>query len=193
MVEDGRRARQNEGKVLILDGAKRRYSRGERIEITTLAAECGISRSAAYRWFGDNENLLAEVLAEWIREHFNGPLLESADKSGRERVLVVLHGFLRDVAESDSLTALLTHEPRRALKVLVSSTHHVQRTTIELVGDLLAEEGTHDLAGGVPLRERAYAVVRLLEAFLYIDAAAGQERDVDAAVRLIALIISPGT
>jgi hypothetical protein len=42
--------------------ARERYLRGQRIELTALAAEHGVSRATAYRWFGDNDRLLAEAV-----------------------------------------------------------------------------------------------------------------------------------
>jgi AcrR family transcriptional regulator len=193
MASDGRRLRQKEGMALMRSGALRRYRQGQRIEIASLASELGVSRASAYRWFGDNDRLLAEVLVGRVQDNFHARLLENADKSGRKRVLGVVEGFLRHAASSERFDVLLRREPRRVLKVVASSFHHVQRSTVQLVEQLLEEEqaaGCLDLP--VSTGTLAYAVVRLMEAYLYSDVMAGEKRDLDTAVRLVGLLI-PGT
>ncbi|HZZ48644.1 MAG TPA: QsdR family transcriptional regulator [Pseudonocardia sp.] len=190
MVNDGRRFRQKEGKGLILGAALRRYRQGQRIEIASLASELGISRASAYRWFGDNDRLLADVLVDRVQDNFHARLLENADKTGRQRVLDVVAGFLRHAAGSERFDVLLQREPQRVLKVVASSSHRVQGVTVQLVEQLLDEEqsaGFLDLA--VPAGTLAYAVVRLMEGYLYADVMAGEKRDVDTAVRLVGLLI----
>jgi AcrR family transcriptional regulator len=77
------RERQRENcKARILTDARDRYMRGQRIELTALAAEHGVGRATAYRWFGDNERVLAEVLGERARKNFldrisNGKMIRS--------------------------------------------------------------------------------------------------------------------
>lgn len=189
-MSDGRRLRQKEGMALIRNAALRRYRLGQRIEIAALASELGVSRASAYRWFGDNDRLLAEVLVGRVQDNFQARLLENADKSGRARVLGVVDGFLRYAASSERFEALLRREPQRVLKVVASSSHPVQLATVRLVEQLLEEERA---AGRLELPSDAgtlaYAVVRLMEAYLYADVMAGEKRDLDTAVRLVGLLI----
>jgi AcrR family transcriptional regulator len=190
MASDPRERRREDGKARILDAARERYVRGQRIELATLAAEQGISRASAYRWLGDNDRLMAEVLGERVRENFAGRVRENAGKSGRARVLSVVDGFLRHAAGSERLEAMLRREPNRVLKILASSAHGVQQMVVRLFEDLLNEEqsaGHLELA--VPAHTLAYGIVRLLEAYLYADVVAGEERDIESAVQIIGLLM----
>jgi AcrR family transcriptional regulator len=80
---DARERQREECKARILTGARDRYMRGQSIELTALAAEHGVGRATAYRWFGDNERVLAEVLGERARENFGDRIREHADRFAR--------------------------------------------------------------------------------------------------------------
>jgi AcrR family transcriptional regulator len=185
------RERQREdSRARIVAGAQDRYLCGQRVELTTLAAEHGVSRATAYRWFGDNERLLAEVLGERVRDNFLARILEHADKSGPARVLAVVEGVLRYSARSKPLEALLWREPNRVLKILASSAHDIQGMEVQLLETLLTDEhAAGHLQLPVPARTLAYGIIRLMEAYLYADVMAGEPRDIDNAVRMVALLM----
>lgn len=181
-----------EGKARILQAARVRYLRGQRIELTTLATELGIGRATAYRWLGGNERLLAIVLTERISHNFARLLHDNREKTGREKVLGVVEGYLRHSAASTRLEALLHRDQRRALHVLAASAHGVPQLVIRLFEDLLTTEQCVDhLELPVPAHTLAYGIVSLIEAYLYADVFAGEKRDIDTAVHLIGLLVPP--
>jgi AcrR family transcriptional regulator len=175
---------------LIIAGARHRYLRGEPIELTTLAAEYGVSRATAYRWLGDNDSLLAEVLAERVRSNFRNRTAENAAQSGQDRVLAVIAGLLRHTSESDRFAELLRRAPHRVLKILASDGYPVRAVTIGLFEKLLEEERSagrlHLVA---PSREISHAIVRLLESFLYASVVADELVDVESTVDLVRLLL----
>jgi AcrR family transcriptional regulator len=164
--------------------------RGQRIELTALAAEHNISRATAYRWFGDNDRVLAEVLGERTRDNFLDRIREHADKSGRDRVLAVVDGVLHHAANSERLEDLLRRDPNRVLKIVASSAHDIQRMEVQLLETLLDEEhAAGHLRLAVPAHTLAYGIIKLMEAYLYADVMAGEQRDIDTAVRIVALLM----
>src|SRR5262245_25508423 len=46
----------------VLHAARRRFLRGERVDMNDLAREVGIGRATLYRWVGSRDQLLGEVL-----------------------------------------------------------------------------------------------------------------------------------
>lgn len=181
-----------EGQARILQAARERYLRGQRIELTTLAAELGIGRATAYRWLGDNERLLAMVLTERIGHNFARLLCRNREKIGREKVLGVAEGYLRHAATSTRLEALLQRDQRRALHVLATSAHGVPQLVIGLFEELLiTEQRAGHLELPVPAHTLAYGIVCLIEAYLYADVFAGEKRDIDTAAQLIGLLVPP--
>ena len=188
---DLRERQREDSKARILAGARDRYMRGQRIELTALAAEYGVGRATAYRWFGDNERVLAEVLGERTRKNFLDRFREHTDKSGRDRVLAVVEGILRHAANSERLDALLHREPHRVLKILASSAYDIQRSEIQLLETLLTDEhAAGHLPLAAPAHTLAYGIIKLMEAYLYADVAAGEPRDIDSAVRIVALLMA---
>jgi hypothetical protein len=188
------RERQREdSKARILTGARDRYMRGQRIELTALAAEHGVGWATAYRWFGDNERVLADVLGERARKNFLDRIREHADKSGRDRILAVVEGILRHAAGSERLDALLRRDPSRVLKILASSAYDIQRREIQLLETLLTDEhAARHLPLVVPAHTPAYGILKLMETYLYADVVAGEPRDIDSAVRIVALLLPDG-
>lgn len=190
MATDLRSRRRDEGRALLLHAAQERYLRGERIEISTLASEHGISRASAYRWLGDNDRLLSDVLVSRARENFETQRKRHAGRRGRARILAMVHGFLHHAGESEHFDALLRREPQRALKLVASGAYGTQPVVVALFQELLEEEvAAGHLQLAIDAHTMAYAMVRLFEAFLYADIVAGEEQDLDRAVDLVGLLL----
>jgi len=191
-IIEGCASNQRSIEPLILERALRKYMDGQRIEVTSLAAEHGVSRAAAYRWLGSNERLLAEVVAERVRENFNARHRDHANKHGYERVLAIVEDFLR-YADDRQYFPQLGRKPQRLLKIVSSDAYPVRNVTVELFEGLLREEFVEAHVGSPVMPSViAHAIVRILESFLYSDIFAEQHRDVDKAVQLVALLI-PGS
>lgn len=191
MVSQPRHGTPEEGKARILRAARERYLGGKRIELTQLAAAEGIGRATAYRWLGDNDRLVAEILAERVRKNFVRLVRENNGLTGREKVLAVVAGFLRRAVESEHFEALLRRDERRVLKIVMTSAHGVQEMTKTLLEELLNEEhaaGHIDLPVAADIL--ASGIVRLIEAHIYADVVAGEKRDVEMALQVIGLLMA---
>ncbi len=177
---------------MILAAANARYVRGEPIDIATLALENHVSRATAYRWLGDNDSLLAEVMRRRTRDAFRAAEKKHRRRLGRARVLAVLRTFLHRIADSKHFAELLRREPRRALMIVASRVHPNQEDLICLVQELLEHEVGHGrLALPFDARTLARIVVRLGEAFVYADVVAGGMPDPDRAVETVEVLLSP--
>lgn len=157
--------------------ARAQYLAGERVDLTVLAARLGLGRATIYRWFGSRERLLGEVIAvafeellERTRAHHPG--------HGAAGLLEVFDGLNRSLARSFAVRRLLEQEQAGALRLLTSSTGTVQPRAVAAVQALIAAEveAGHYEPPADP-QTLAYAFVRLAEAFLYNDAAAGIRGD----------------
>lgn len=177
------------GRAELLDLARDWYIEGRPLEMRALAAEAGVSRATLYRWAGNRERLLGEVLAsmmagtvEWAREGAHG-----------EGVAFILHTYervLNAIAGSAPLHRLLMNEPELALRVLTSRHSVVQRQSVAALRAICQHEvdqGT--FRPPVDLDTLSYAAVRIGESFLYSDIITGTERDVAKAVEVVALML----
>jgi len=156
-----------------------RYLRGQRVDVQAIAAELGLGRATVYRWFGSREGLIGEVLTRAA-----DPLLDAARQSangrGGEALLDTFDRFNRSLADAPALRRFVEQERDAAVRIITSGTGNVQRHIVARIRDVIEDEvraGAYEPP--VETATLAYAIVRLAEAFLFNDAAAGMRGDVD--------------
>jgi hypothetical protein len=173
----------------LLDLARRRFLKGERIGLEDLSAELGISRATAYRWAGNADLLSGLVIASIAEDTFRRAASEARGR-GAARVVDVIARGMRYVATSAAYRAFLERDPQRALRIVASKDGPVLQRTIAMHEELLAEEvGRGTLELPVDTHTMAYALVRVVESFLYADAIAGETLELEKAVAILKLML----
>ncbi len=144
-----------------------------------IAAELGLSRASVYRWYGSRDGLLGAMLLQEYEQ-----MIARADAKrrtrGAARILDVLDRVARWETVNEPFRRYFENEPISGLRILTASDGPVQPRAVAAVAELIARVEEED--GYQPPLERellAYALVRLGEAFLYTDTAAGIRNDVD--------------
>jgi len=177
--------------------ARETFIAGERIDMGRLATSLGVDRTSLFRWVGNRDALLSEVL--WS---LAVPTLEQADAAaagmhGAERVASVLTTFVHDLITAEYFRTFLRREPARALRLLTTKESQIQRRYVAEVEALVDTElGPRPLGRDIEAREIAYLLVRISESFTYADLIAG---DVPSATRartafeLVLHLDRPGT
>ncbi|WP_051026969.1 QsdR family transcriptional regulator [Nocardia higoensis] len=173
----GRPASATREQVIAL--TRRAFLAGERVDVQSIAAELGLSRASVYRWFGSREGLLGAMLVQEYNQ-----MIAKADAKcraeGAHRIVEVLSRVARWETVNEPFRRYFENEPRSGLRILTASDGPVQPHAVTAVGALLARVERED---GFPLplaRDLlAYTLVRIGEAFLYTDTAAGLRNDVD--------------
>jgi AcrR family transcriptional regulator len=167
------------GRGDVLDAAMDRFLGGQRIDVQAIAAELGLGRATIYRWFGSREGLIGHVLVRAA-----DPLLREARAKARGRggpaLLETFDRFNRRLATAPALRSLLEQERDAALRIITSSGGIVQPHLVARIAGLIDEEaaaGRYDPP--VEPEVLGYAIVRLAEAFLFNDVAAGIRGEVD--------------
>jgi AcrR family transcriptional regulator len=163
----------------VLRAALHRYLRGRRVDVQAIAAELGLGRTTIYRWFGSRDELLGEVLARAV-----DPVIDEARAgargSGGRALLDTFDRLNRSLAESPALRKFVEEERDAALRVITSGSSFLQPHMVARIAGLIEEEvraGRYDAP--VEPATLGYAIVKLAEAFLFNDAAAGMRGDVD--------------
>jgi len=162
----------------VLDAALHRYLRGRRIDVQAVAAELGLGRTTIYRWFGSREALIGEVVFRAAE-----PLIEAARAGARGRggaaLLDTFDRLNRKLVDAPALLRFVEQERDAALRILTMDGIPQRR----MVGNItrLIENEVRIGAYTPPVEPAtlAYAIVKLAEAFLFNDAAAGMRGDVD--------------
>ncbi len=163
----------------MLAAALHRYLRGQRVDVRAIAAELGLGRTTIYRWFGSREGLLGEVLYRATE-----PLIVAARAGAREPggrgLLDTFDRLNRSLADAPALRQFLEQERDAALRIITSSGGTLQPNMVARITGLIEDEvraGHYEPP--VEPATLGYAIVRLAEAFLFNDAAAGMRGDVD--------------
>jgi AcrR family transcriptional regulator len=173
----GRRAAASRDDVVA--AAMHRYLRGQRVDIRAIALELGVGRATVYRWFGAREALVGEVLARAA-----DPLLDEARARAKGRggraLLDTFDRFNRSIVGAPALRQFVEQEREAALRVSTSGAGVVEPHLVGRIAALIEEEARRGhYEPPVEPATLAYAIVRLAEAFLFSDVAAGIRGDVD--------------
>ncbi len=154
-----------------------------------LAAEVGIDRATLFRWVGNREQLLSEVIWSVCTPTWQRALDETGG-AGAERVVGVFTAFASEVIASEFFRAYLRRERDRALKLLTTRAGIHQARVTALFEELLAvEQRSSRLHLPLPSHDMAYVMVRVAESFIYSDLIVGEEPDAAKAGAVIAALL----
>ncbi|MGP3923295.1 QsdR family transcriptional regulator [Streptomyces sp. 8N616] len=171
--------------------AREMFLAGTRLDMQALAARAGVSRATLYRWTGQREQLLADVIWSLTEDIWNASVRRSAHLSGTERIMAAVRRFLGFVADDSALRAFLRQETHAALRVLTGRDAGVQGRMVDAVAALLSTEAaTGAFVPRAEIEPLAFAMVRATEGFLYNDAVAAVEPDVETALSVLYLLIT---
>src|SRR5688572_1057014 len=113
----------------VLDAARARYLRGERVDVRSIATELGLSRNTLYTWFGSREELIGEVIAS-----VGVPLLQrcrrEARGTGGAALVDTFDRFNRAISAAPALRAFVEQEREVAVRVLTSRQGVSQRANV---------------------------------------------------------------
>jgi AcrR family transcriptional regulator len=158
------------------------------LDMGEVARRAGVGRSSLYRLCGDREGL-RDMLLRWMADiGWERALRSVGRRRGRSRLLAVLAAYARLVADDPGLRRALQADPERTLSLVTDHRRTVQPYVVDRVEKLLVEH-LDDVALALPPDQVAYGVVRLSESFVYADALAGREPDLDALGSLVALLL----
>jgi AcrR family transcriptional regulator len=171
--------------------ARRMYLRGRRVDMQALAAELGVSRATLYRWTGDREQLLSDLLWSLSDQIFEQAKADHPRHTGTKRLLAIFRQHVGALVEAHPLHVFLQQETHAALRILTSHDGGVQPRTVRALADLYREE---QQAGAftprADLDSLAYAVVRVTEGFIYNDAIVSlQPAAVERAASIVSLLL----
>src|SRR5215216_5723998 len=102
-----------------LERARTLFLRGERVDMGTLSSALGIGRTTLYRWVGDRERLMGDVLAELIDRTWDR-VIDEAEGKGDERAMDAGRRFMELTANFPPLRQFAEREPQLALRVLLA-------------------------------------------------------------------------
>jgi AcrR family transcriptional regulator len=162
---------------------------GEKLDMVAFAADLGISRATLYRWTGDRERLLADIVWADLQEMFTYLLARDTGR-GRARIHAIATAFLELLTTRSSLPSFLRNEGENGLRLVTDPDGDVHPRIVEALAELIAMEVAegHYRAPDDP-HLLADGIVTLGERFLYNGGAARANPDPAMAVRVMDLLL----
>ncbi|GAA4684641.1 QsdR family transcriptional regulator [Frondihabitans cladoniiphilus] len=161
--------------------ARRTFLAGERVDMNVLAASLGVDRTSLFRWLGNRDALLSEVL--WsLAEPTLVRLERASPATGSARLTSILGDFVESLITAPYFQGFLSHEPARALRVLTTKESQVQQRYLAVVEAMLeAETGAGRMHYSLSTHDLAYLLVRISESFTYADLITGEKPSAERA------------
>jgi AcrR family transcriptional regulator len=119
--------------------ARDRLLAGAPLDISAIAAECGVSRVTVHRWFGSRDGLLAEALWSVTADLLSGVRADGG-ATGAARVLEAAERYVRAMAGLGPVLALVRHDPRGAARALADPEGGIQDRLVEAVAEVVRGE-----------------------------------------------------
>jgi AcrR family transcriptional regulator len=169
--------------------ARRCFLAGERVDMSAVADELGISRVTLYRWVGDRGALLGEVMGSLAIRTLE---TESARirVHGSDRIAHLAAYIVQSLMAHPGMQTLLAAEPQFALRLLTTSEGSVQQRIMAWwESELTKEIKAGHMASPLPARDLAYLIVRLCESFVYKEVLVGEAADPAQAAVLFRMVL----
>ena len=171
--------------------ARARFLAGERVDVSALAVELGLARMTLYRWFGDREALLGEVLCELFDETVARRSRRVRGR-GADRLVALVDAVNRDISRSAPLAELLRREPECALRVLTSASSPVQQRAVDTWQRLLEQASAAGEARFLlDPSTLAQVLVRVGQSFLWPELLMGAAADPRRASDVYRALLAP--
>ena len=140
-----------------------------------------VGRTTLYRWVGDREQLLGEMLSDLANELL-AMTATQASGAGLDRFLASIRSYLELCIGSPAFQTFLGREPEIALRLVMSRRSPLFRHTVEGVAELLGEAVPN--TGHDDRDHLAELVVQVGSALVSAAQAVGDEPDVDRAMEV---------
>ena len=171
--------------------ARRRFLRMQRIDMSELANDMGVSRATLYRWVGSRDQLLAAVVWSLGETGLQQARAAAEGLKGVDWVVAIQEFFGNLIVGSAPVRHFVDTEPATALRVLTSKDSPNQEKVIAFFLEVLEEAvGRGELTLKLPTDKLAYIIVRLANAFLWTNLVAGEEPDIESGSEISRALLS---
>lgn len=169
-----------------LELGRRMFLRHERVDLRRIAHELGVGRTTLYRWVGDREQLLGEIVGELNEQAWQASRRE-ADGDGLLGLNDAVDRFAALTTGFSPAVHFARTEPGMAIRVLMDPDGRVRR---DMVARIDGELAAHAAPGSYP-PETADVLVELSIALVWTPIAIGREPDLDRLRHLLAVLVPP--
>ena len=175
---------------MAVEVAEAYFKQGLRVDMQTVAERLGVGRTTLYRWVGDREQLIAEVLARLT--DLTWQFVEgSITGQGVERAVRSIEAFMTLTSTWPPLRDFAQREPQLALRILLRSEGKV---SAHIRGGIESALRRHVPAFDIDANQDVLdTIVQIGTALEWAPIAIGEEASIERAVRLIRGLLGNGS
>lgn len=176
--------------VDVFKHARQWWFEGRRLNLGALADEVGVSRATIFRWVGNRDLLVAEILWSMYSQTLEAAMSE-AQGEGIDYLVDIYRRIGETAVSFKPLKRFLKQDPEYALKVLTSdATDYHDRIVAAWKGLLNEQLEQGKIQPQMETAELASLIVRLNEGSLYSDMIAGREPILETACKALRLLLA---
>ena len=173
--------------------ARKNFLAGERVSLCALSNELGVSRGKLYRWVGNKELLLDEILWSLARPTFT-QIVKETPGTGIEHVVEVHRRFMVATLSYPPLQQFIAFDPPFAVRVITRAVVGAEDRFVKLAADHMAEQAAKGhMRLPAPAEIMAAMVIRSNEALIYNDVISGRSPAIEQACAITRVLLSAGS
>jgi hypothetical protein len=163
---------------------------GKKLDMVELAEALGVGRATLYRWVGDRERLLADIMWDFAANLFEEVFSETKGH-GKSALQHGIRLYMEGLNNSQPLRILLAQDNELAMRILTrrQGTGVQERAVNLITQSVIGLQTTGVYQAKMPPNLLAYSVVRIIEGFIYSDISAGCEPDLNGAELVISHLL----
>ncbi len=168
--------------------ARQLFQAGERLDMGRLADDLGVARTTLYRWTGDRDRLLADVLWAETKGALDalGAVAAGGPYPHTETIAV---GFIDVLCGAQPVRSFLHTEGQRALLALTVPSSTYRTRLLDYVSETIEADIAHGYTPPETPRLLADSVISLTERFLHNGGEPDANPSPEMAKRAIALLL----
>ena len=164
------------------------FQSGERLDMGRLADELGVARTTLYRWTGDRDRLLADVLWAETKTALDA-LEQSVESKPYPHAEAIAMGFIDILCGAEPVRSFLRTEGQRALLALTVPSSVYRSRLLDAVTEIIEDDVTHGYTPPETPRLLADTVISMTERFLHNGGEPDANPSPEMAKRAIALLL----
>lgn len=176
----------------ILKLARRLWLKGDKISIDRLAKESGVSRITIYRWVGNKDYLMGEVLWSVFEPGLKN-IINETPGTGIEHIVEVHRKVMIMILSFPPMQRFINADPVYAIRLVTTSATNVRERSIQVLADHLSDqEAKGYIQLPAPAKDMAEIIARSNESLMYNDAISGRSPAIDHACQMVRMLLSGG-
>lgn len=169
--------------------ARRRWLKGERINLSELAKEVGIGRATLFRWVGSKDQLMVEILWSLYEPIFRTAVAESGG-TGVDHLVAVHRRVMEEILAAEPVQRFLRQDPDYALRILADTQGTLHARIVALTREHLESlEARGELSLPIPASRFATVLIRINTSLMYSDSAADRAQAIREACTIMRLLV----